>query len=67
MSNNITQRRIRELREQAGLTQQQVADTLGCSLRAYRRYEGDLDAPAKILSFLGKCYAVVRYYLRAKD
>ena len=54
-NNNARYPRIRELREEAGLTQAQVAKELGCTLRAYRRYEGDLNVLTKIWGFLVKC------------
>jgi transcriptional regulator with XRE-family HTH domain len=37
--------RLRELREAAGLTQQQVADAVGCSWQAVSRWERDKREP----------------------
>ncbi|MCL2703948.1 MAG: helix-turn-helix domain-containing protein [Defluviitaleaceae bacterium] len=42
--------RIRNLREDKDLIQQQIADYLRCSQRIYSNYErGDVDIPTKIL------------------
>jgi len=42
--------RIRDLREDKDLSQQNVADYLHCSQRAYSHYErGDVDIPTNIL------------------
>ena len=38
--------RLRDLREDKDLTQQEIADMLGCSQTTYSRYEtGDLNVP----------------------
>ena len=43
-------RRIRDLREDADLTQTQIAAKLQCSQRIYSNYErGDVDIPTHIL------------------
>jgi len=42
--------RIKDLREDLDLTQQKLADHLGCRQRAYSHYErGDVDIPTNIL------------------
>ena len=42
--------RIRNLREDADMTQTQIAKVLSCSQRVYSNYErGDLDIPTEIL------------------
>ena len=43
-------RRIRELREDKGMTQKQMSEILSCSQRVYSNYErGELDIPTEIL------------------
>ena len=43
-------RKIRDLREDRDLTQQNVADYLHCSQRIYSNYEcGDVDIPTDVL------------------
>lgn len=45
--------RLRDLREDNDLTQQELADMLGCSQTTYSRYEtGDLNVPIDILKKL---------------
>ncbi len=47
--------RIRNLREDADKTQQQMADYLNCSQRVYSNYEcGDIDIPTNVLINLAK-------------
>ncbi|MBQ9307033.1 MAG: helix-turn-helix transcriptional regulator [Clostridia bacterium] len=57
-------RRIRELREDHDLTQQQVADYLGMKQPQYFRYEqGYRDIPTDMLIALAKFYKVSTDYL----
>ena len=50
-------RRIRDLREDADLTQTQIANELKCSQRIYSNYErGDVDIPTHILIELAKIH-----------
>ena len=50
-------RRIGDLREDHDLTQQDVANYLGCSREVYRRYEkGDRDLPVWALKMLCQRY-----------
>ena len=57
-------RRIRELREDHDLTQQQVADYLGMKHPQYFRYEqGYRDIPTDMLIALAKFYKVSTDYL----
>ena len=51
--------RIRDLREDHDLTQQQVADILGCKREVYRRYEkGTRTIPVDFLIKLADYYGV---------
>ena len=56
--------RIRDLREDAELTQKQVAEILHCSQQAYSYYElGLRDIPTGILIELAKLYNTTTDYL----
>lgn len=56
--------RLRDLREDKDLTQQELADILGCSQTTYSRYEtGDLNVPIDILKKLAKFYKVSIDYI----
>ena len=61
--------RIRELREDHGLTQVQMGKILSCSQRVYSNYErGELDIPTEILIQLADFYEVsVDYLLNRTD
>jgi transcriptional regulator with XRE-family HTH domain len=51
--------RIRELREDKGITQKQMGEILHCSQRVYSNYEcGDLDIPAQILIALAEYHNI---------
>ncbi len=57
-------RRIRDLREDHDLTQQQVADALGTSQTMYARYErGANELPLRHLIALCKLYGVSADYI----
>ena len=62
-------RRIRELREDADLTQAQMAQILNCSQQVYSNYElGQRDVPTGILIRLSQLYHVsVDYILGLTD
>ncbi|NWL88666.1 XRE family transcriptional regulator [Paenibacillus sp. 79R4] len=52
-------KRIRDLREDKDLTQQQLADYLNISQATYSRYEsGNLDVPSSVLIKLSEFYNV---------
>lgn len=56
--------RLRELREDAGLNQTQVAELLGTSQTMYSRYErGAVDLPVRHLMKLCKIFKVSADYL----
>ncbi|MCR5122307.1 MAG: helix-turn-helix domain-containing protein [Ruminococcus sp.] len=56
--------RIRALREDADLTQTQIAKVLHCSQRVYSNYErGELDIPTEILIGLAEYYRTNVDYL----
>jgi transcriptional regulator with XRE-family HTH domain len=58
------QRRIRDLREDHDLTQQQVAEILGTSQTMYARYErGANDLPIRHLIRLAELYEVSTDYI----
>ena len=57
-------RRIRDLREDADLTQEKIAQVLYCSRRAYSNYElGARDIPTEILIRLAKFHNTTTDYL----
>lgn len=57
-------RRIRDLREDKDLTQQQLADYLNISQATYSRYEsGNLDVPSSVLIKLSEFYNVSIDYI----
>ena len=57
-------RRIRDLREDKDLSQQQVAKLLNLSQSTYSRYEnGVLDVPSQVLIALAKLHGVTVDYL----
>ncbi len=57
-------RRIRDLREDADLTQTKIANMLKCSQRIYSNYErGDVDIPTHILIELAKIHNTSIDYL----
>lgn len=62
-------RRIRDLREDADLTQREIAEILNCSQRVYSNYErGELDIPTEILIRLANFYDTsVDYILGRTD
>lgn len=56
--------RLKELRQQHHLTQQQVADILICHREVYRRYEvGVREIPTSYVIILAKYYCVSLDYL----
>ncbi len=61
--------RIRDLREDADLTQVQISKVLNCSQRVYSNYErGDIDIPTEILIKLANLHDVsVDYILGRTD
>ncbi|GBK65490.1 helix-turn-helix transcriptional regulator [Paenibacillus sp. FSL R5-0527] len=57
-------KRIRDLREDRDLTQQQLADYLNISQATYSRYEsGNLDVPSSVLIKLSEFYNVSIDYI----
>ena len=57
-------RRIRDLREDADLTQKQMADVLHCSQQVYSNYElGQRDIPTAILIALAKYHNTTTDYI----
>ncbi|RRJ66085.1 XRE family transcriptional regulator [Paenibacillus oralis] len=57
-------KRIRDLREDRDLTQQQLADYLNISQATYSRYEsGNLDVPSSVLIKLSEFYDVSIDYI----
>ena len=57
-------RRIRDLREDADLTQKQMADALHCSQQVYSNYElGQRDIPTAILIALAKYHKTTTDYI----
>ncbi|GIP54810.1 transcriptional regulator [Paenibacillus vini] len=66
---NKMYKRIRDLREDRDLTQQQLADRLNISQATYSRYEsGNLDVPSSVLIRLSEFYNVsIDYILGQTD
>lgn len=62
-------KRIRDLREDRDLTQQEMAKLLHISQATYSRYEsGELDIPTAVLITLSKFYSVsIDYLLNQTD
>jgi len=62
-------RRIRDLREDADLTQTQMGTILSCSQRVYSNYErGDIDIPTTTLIKIANFHGVsVDYILERTD
>ncbi|WP_341282224.1 helix-turn-helix transcriptional regulator [Paenibacillus sp. FSL H8-0537] len=62
-------KRIRDLREDKDLTQQEMAKLLHISQATYSRYEsGELDIPTAVLITLSKFYSVsIDYLLNQTD
>ena len=57
-------RRIRDLREDADLTQTQVAKRLGMSQTGYSKYEtGENDVPTQVLIALARFYHTTTDYI----
>ncbi len=57
-------RRIRDLREDADLTQKQMGEILNCSQRIYSNYErGDVDVPTQVLIRLAEFHKTSVDYL----
>ncbi len=57
-------KRIRELREDADLTQKQVSEILFCSQQVYSNYElGQRDIPTSVLIALAKYYHTSTDYI----
>lgn len=57
-------RRIRDLREDADLTQKQMGEILNCSQRIYSNYErGDVDIPTQVLIRLAEVHKTSVDYL----
>lgn len=56
--------RIRELREDADLTQKQVSSILNCSQQVYSNYElGQRDIPTAVLIALARLYKTSTDYI----
>lgn len=56
--------RIRDIREDKDLTQQNIADYLNLYLNQYRRYEsGETTIPVNVLKQISKLYKVSMDYL----
>ena len=63
-SSNKKYQRIRDLREDADLTQQEIADKIGLYLTTYRRYEaGENEVPLNIAVALSQFYNISIDYI----
>lgn len=64
INGDLMYNRIRDLREDADLSQTQLAKALNCSQQVYSNYElGQRDIPTSILIALAKYYDVSTDYL----
>ncbi len=60
--------RIRELREQNGLTQKNMADLLGCTPNHYQKMEyGKVNIPTTTLAFFADYFKVSTDYLLGRS
>lgn len=60
--------RLKELRKEKGVTQQQVADTIGCTATTYARYEREEREPDNTtLKLLSKYFGVTIDYILCND
>ena len=56
--------RLKKLRQEKGLTQQNMADMMGLTMRNYQRYEyGMINVPATTLNFFADFFSVTTDYL----
>ena len=56
--------RLKELRRRKNLTQQNMADAMGITMRNYQRYEyGKINVPATTLNFFADFFGVTTDYL----
>lgn len=57
-------KRLRDLREDANMTQREIAAVLNCAQRTYSNYErGDHDLPTEVLIKLAKHYQTTTDYI----
>lgn len=57
-------KRLRDLREDANITQVEIAKILNCAQRTYSNYErGDHDLPTEVLIRLAKFYNTTTDYI----
>ena len=54
---------IKEIRKERGLTQKQVSEVLGCSVRTYSSYENTDKVPIEVFTALAVYYDVSSDYL----
>ncbi len=60
--------RLKKLRKEKGLTQQNMADMMGITMRNYQRYEyGDINVPATTLNFFADYFGVTTDYLLGRE
>lgn len=59
---------LKELRKKKGLTQQNMADMMGITMRNYQRYEyGMINVPATTLNFFADYFGVTTDYLLGRE
>ena len=57
--NGVTEMKLRELREQKGVTQKEVADAIGCTATVFSRYErGEREPDISMLCNLADYFEV---------
>ena len=60
--------RLKKLRKEKGLTQQNMADMMGITMRNYQRYEyGYINVPATTLNFFADYFGVTADYLLGRE
>ena len=64
---NITAYRLRELRQNSGLSQQKVADALGINRTSYNKYEKGIINPVRKINELAEFFGVTADYLLGRE
>ena len=64
---NITGHRLRELREEKGLSQREVAERIGITRAAYNKYERGYSRPVRRLAELACLFGVTSDYILGRE
>ena len=61
-------KRLKELRKRKNMTQQNMAEVMGLTMRNYQRYEyGMINVPATTLNFFADFFGVTTDYLLGRE